>query len=111
VRSRAEVWAQEFLCLVEHCAVAVRVMAEGETEQVVEDLDGDEARTRWAIRPRMSSTWTSVLRALHRALSKIGIAGDALHFDIVSGADHDAIGRRQVHSLCWLTEKLSKAEQ
>jgi hypothetical protein len=50
-------------------------------------------------------------QALQRALREIGITGDALHFDIVPGADHDAIGRRQVHSLCWLTEKFSKAEQ
>jgi S-formylglutathione hydrolase FrmB len=46
-------------------------------------------------------------QALDRALRAIGMAGDALHFDIVRGADHDAIGRRQVHSLCWLAEKLS----
>jgi hypothetical protein len=39
------------------------------------------------------------------------MAGDALHFDIVSGTDHDSVGRRQVHSLCWLTGKLSQADQ
>jgi hypothetical protein len=50
-------------------------------------------------------------QALHRALQKIGMADNTLHFDIVPGADHDAIGRRQVRSLRWLTEKLSRAEQ
>jgi hypothetical protein len=35
------------------------------------------------------------------------MAGDALHFDIVPGADQDAVGRRQVHFLCWLAKKLS----
>jgi hypothetical protein len=33
----------------------------------------------------------------------------AVHFDIVPGADHEAFGRRQVHSLSWLTGKLSGA--
>ena len=47
-------------------------------------------------------------QGLYRALREIRIAGDALHFDIVPGADHDAIGRRQVHTLCGLTGKLSK---
>jgi S-formylglutathione hydrolase FrmB len=46
-------------------------------------------------------------QALDRALRTTGMGGDALHFDIVAGADHDAIGRRQVHSLCWLAGKLS----
>lgn len=43
VRSRAEVQAQEPFRLVEHRAVAVGLLAEGEAEQVVEDLDGDQA--------------------------------------------------------------------
>ncbi len=46
-------------------------------------------------------------QALHRALRAIGITGGALHFDIVPGADHDTIGRRQVQSLCWLAGKLT----
>jgi S-formylglutathione hydrolase FrmB len=50
-------------------------------------------------------------QALRRALREIGIAGDALHFDIVPGADHDAIGRRQVRSLGWLAKKCSEAGQ
>ena len=50
-------------------------------------------------------------QALHRALRTIGMTDDALHFDIVPGAGHDAIGRRQVDSLCWLTGRLSGAEQ
>jgi hypothetical protein len=37
------------------------------------------------------------------------MASDALHFDIVPGADHDTIGRRQVQSLCWLIRRLSAA--
>jgi S-formylglutathione hydrolase FrmB len=45
-------------------------------------------------------------QAIDRALRTAGMMGGALHFDIVPGADHDAIGRRQVHSLCWLAEKL-----
>jgi hypothetical protein len=40
----------------------------------------------------------SVLRALHRELRANGLASDALHFDIVPGANHDMIGRRQVNS-------------
>jgi S-formylglutathione hydrolase FrmB len=48
-------------------------------------------------------------RAVERALRRTGIAGDGLHFEIVPGADHDAIGRRQVDSLCWLAERLSAA--
>ena len=36
---------------------------------------------------------------------------DALHFDIIAGADHDAISRRRVHSLCWLVGKLSGTNQ
>jgi len=39
-----------------------------------------------------------VLRALHRELRANGLASDALHFDIVPGANHDMIGRRQVNS-------------
>jgi hypothetical protein len=48
-------------------------------------------------------------QALHRALRASGMASDALHFDIISGADHDAIGRRQAQSLCWLARRLSTA--
>ena len=48
-------------------------------------------------------------QALHRVLAASGMASDALHFDIVPGADHDAIGRRQVRSLCWLARRLSAA--
>ena len=48
-------------------------------------------------------------QALHRVLAASGMASDALHFDIVPGADHDAIGRRQVQSLCWLARRLSAA--
>ena len=47
-------------------------------------------------------------QALHRELRAIGITGDALHFGIVPGADHDSIGNRQVQSLCWLAAKLSE---
>lgn len=50
-------------------------------------------------------------QALHRALQGIGVTGDALHFDIVPGADHDTIGNRQVPSLCWLAAKLTEATQ
>jgi pimeloyl-ACP methyl ester carboxylesterase len=49
-------------------------------------------------------------QALDRGLRTIGMAGDALHFDIVPGADHDTIGRRQAHSLSWLAGKLSTAK-
>jgi S-formylglutathione hydrolase FrmB len=48
-------------------------------------------------------------QALHRALRENGITDDTLHFDIVPGADHDAIGRRQVQSLCWLATRLAAA--
>jgi S-formylglutathione hydrolase FrmB len=47
--------------------------------------------------------------ALHRALRATGTAADALHFDIVPGADHGAIGRRQADSLCWLAGRLTEA--
>jgi S-formylglutathione hydrolase FrmB len=46
-------------------------------------------------------------QSLHDALGEAGLPADAMHFGIVDGADHDAIGRRQVDSLCWLTSKLS----
>jgi S-formylglutathione hydrolase FrmB len=46
-------------------------------------------------------------QALRRALGTIGITGDGLHFDIVPGADHDTIGRRQVQSVCWLAGRLT----
>jgi S-formylglutathione hydrolase FrmB len=45
-------------------------------------------------------------KAMHRALTEIGLPDGPLHFDIVPGADHEAIGRRQVSSLCWLTARL-----
>ncbi len=48
-------------------------------------------------------------QALDRALHASGMASNALVFEIVPGADHDAIGRRQVQSLCWLTRRLSAA--
>ena len=48
-------------------------------------------------------------RAIDRALRALDMATEALHFDIVPGADHEAIGRRQVHSLSWLAERLSAA--
>jgi S-formylglutathione hydrolase FrmB len=47
-------------------------------------------------------------QALWRALRASGIASDALHFEIVPGADHDAIGRRQVQSLCWLAGRIAE---
>ncbi len=46
-------------------------------------------------------------QAMRRALGTIGITGDGLRFDIVAGADHDTIGRRQVQSVCWLAGRLS----
>ena len=45
-------------------------------------------------------------KAMRRALLEIGLPDAPLHFDIVQGADHEAIGRRQISSLCWLTGKL-----
>lgn len=48
-------------------------------------------------------------QALHRALRGNGITDDTLHFDIVPGADHDAIAGRQVRSLCWLATRLAAA--
>jgi S-formylglutathione hydrolase FrmB len=48
-------------------------------------------------------------QALHRALRGNGMTDDVLHFDIVPGADHDAIGDRQVQSLCWLATRLAGA--
>jgi hypothetical protein len=43
---------------------------------------------------------------MRRALLEIGLPDMPLHFAIVQGADHEAIGRRQISSLCWLTGKL-----
>jgi S-formylglutathione hydrolase FrmB len=48
-------------------------------------------------------------QALDRALRTLGMTAGAVHFDIVPGADHEAIGYRQVHSLSWLTGTLSGA--
>src|SRR5450755_2775998 len=45
-RSHAEVTAQQKLGLLDHGGVAVRVVAECESEQVVGYLDGDEAAGR-----------------------------------------------------------------
>jgi hypothetical protein len=42
-RSHSEVPAQQPFCLVEHGVVTGWVVAEGEAEQVVADLDSDEA--------------------------------------------------------------------
>jgi Putative esterase len=47
------------------------------------------------------------VRALERAMDRIGLLPAARHTAVVAGADHDTIARRQVDSLCWLTSKLS----
>lgn len=95
-----------------HGAVAVSVVAEREAEEIVEDLDGDEATG--------PETW--VRQAIARPEQVVEPGGEAIVVPALSVLELWAPLtvvksipearfpaeelRRQVHSLCWLTGRL-----